>query len=53
MRPTLTCPYCAAQVTENERHILWHCAFWTAERDTWLPWLQEATGNLRALMGRR
>ena len=49
MRPTLICPYCAAQVTEDEQHILWHRACWTAERDTWLPWLQEATGNLPAL----
>ena len=30
-RPTLTCPYYAAQVTEDERHILWHCACWAAE----------------------
>ena len=49
MRPTLACPYLAAQVTEDEWHILWHCACWSAERDTWLPWLQEATGNLPAL----
>ena len=49
MRPTLTCPYCAAQVTEDERHVLWHYACRTAERGAWLPWLQEATGNLPAL----
>ena len=48
MRPALTCPYCAAPVTEDERHILWHYACWSAERDTWLPWLQEATGTLLA-----
>ena len=49
MRTTLTCPYCAAHVTKEERHILWHCAWWTAERDTCLPWLREAAGNLHAL----
>ena len=49
MRPTLNCPYRVAQVTEDEQHILWHCACWTAKRGAWLPWLQEATGNLPAL----
>ena len=39
MRPTLTCLYCAAQVMEDERHILSHYACWAAERGAWLPWL--------------
>ena len=49
MRPSLTCQYCVAQVTEDERHILWHCTSWAVERGAWLPWLQVATGSLLAL----
>ena len=48
MRPTLTCPYFAAQVPRDERHILGHCACWAAERGTSIPWLQVATEDLLA-----
>ena len=48
MRDNSECPHRGA-AHEDEEHVLWGCPEWETARATWLPWLQDAAGDLPQL----